>query len=66
MTGMRRAILAAMKSSRARNTGPELSLRRTLWDEGVCGWRLDWNKAPGRSDVAFPGRRLAVFVNGCL
>jgi len=26
---------------------------------------LNWKSAPGRPDIAFPRKRLAVFVNGC-
>jgi len=29
------------------------------------GYRLNWKKAPGRPDVAYPGRRVAIFVHGC-
>ena len=28
------------------------------------GYRLNW-KAPGRPDIAYPGRRVAIFVHGC-
>jgi DNA mismatch endonuclease (patch repair protein) len=54
-----------MRANRARNTGPELRLRRALRDAGLGGYRLNWKKAPGRPDIAFPGRRLAIFVHGC-
>ena len=29
------------------------------------GYRLCWKKAPGSPDIAFPSRRLAIFVHGC-
>jgi DNA mismatch endonuclease (patch repair protein) len=29
------------------------------------GYRLNWRGAPGRPDIAYPGRRIAVFVHGC-
>jgi len=32
---------------------------------GIRGYRLHWKKAAGRPDIAFPGKRVAVFVNGC-
>ena len=44
---------------------PELLLRRLLREAGYPGYRLHWAKAPGRPDIAYPGRRLAIFVNGC-
>ena len=54
-----------MRANGARNTGPELRLRRALRDAGFGGYRLNWRKAPGRPDIAYPGRRLAIFVHGC-
>lgn len=54
-----------MRANRARNTKPELLLRRTLSRQGIKGYRLNWAKATGRPDVAFPGKKIAIFVNGC-
>ncbi len=54
-----------MKGNVARDTKPELLLRRELRKIGCGGYRLHWRKAPGRPDIAYPGRRVAVFVNGC-
>lgn len=54
-----------MQGNRGRNTNPELSLRRLLRDSGFCGYRLHWKKAPGHPDIAYPGRRIAIFVHGC-
>lgn len=54
-----------MKGNRGTNTSPELSLRRLLREAGFPGYRLHWKKAPGRPDIAYPGRRIAVFVHGC-
>jgi len=54
-----------MSSIKSRNTKPELILRRALWDHGIRGYRLYWNKVPGRPDIAFPGKKIAIFVNGC-
>jgi DNA mismatch endonuclease (patch repair protein) len=54
-----------MRANRARNTGPELRLRRALREAGLNGYRLNWKKAPGRPDIAYPGRKLAIFVHGC-
>jgi DNA mismatch endonuclease (patch repair protein) len=54
-----------MRANRARDTGPERRLRRALRDAGLGGYRLNWRKAPGRPDIAYPGRRLAIFVHGC-
>lgn len=57
----RRRIMAAVKR---RDTGPEVSLRKGLYAAGVRGWRCDYRKAPGRPDLAWPRRKVAVFVDG--
>lgn len=54
-----------MSSIKAKNTKPELILRKSLWQEGIKGYRIHWKKAPGRPDIAFPKKKLAIFVNGC-
>ena len=54
-----------MRANRARDTGPELRLRRALREAGLGGYRLNWKKAPGTPDIAYPGRKVAIFVHGC-
>lgn len=54
-----------MRANRRRDTGPELRLRKALRDAGIKGYRVDYAKAPGRPDICFVGKRLAVFVHGC-
>lgn len=54
-----------MSSIRAKNTKPELTLRKALFQIGLSGYRLHWKKAPGRPDISYPGAKLAIFVNGC-
>ncbi len=54
-----------MRANRARDTAPERELRRALRAAGYPGYRLNWRAAPGRPDVSYPGRRVAVFVHGC-
>ena len=54
----------SMKSNRRKDTKPELVLRRALRDAGFPGYRLQW-KIPGRPDICYPGRKVAIFVNGC-
>lgn len=58
------ATTKSMRGNRAKNTKPELSVRRLLREAGYGGYRLHW-KVPGRPDIAYPGRRVAIFVNGC-
>jgi len=54
-----------MSSIRAKNTKPELALRKALFANGLSGYRLHWKKAPGKPDVSYPGIKLAIFVHGC-
>ena len=54
-----------MSANKAKSTKPELLVRKALWENGVRGYRLNWKKAPGRPDIAFPGKEIAIFINGC-
>jgi DNA mismatch endonuclease (patch repair protein) len=56
---------ALMSRIKARDTGPELQLRRALRAAGHSGYRLHHAKVPGRPDIAFVGRKVAVFIHGC-
>ncbi len=58
-------VSKVMSSNKAKNTKPELTLRKELWHRGLKGYRLNWKKVPGRPDIAFPGKKIAIFVNGC-
>lgn len=57
----RSAHMARIKRA---DTKPELVVRRLLHAAGYR-FRLQWKAAPGRPDVAFPGRRKIIFVHGC-
>ncbi|MFA6158384.1 MAG: very short patch repair endonuclease [Candidatus Paceibacterota bacterium] len=59
------AVSNVMKANKSTNTKPELLMRRHLSLISVRGYRLHWKKAPGKPDIAFPGRKIAVVVNGC-
>ena len=54
-----------MSANKSKNTKPELLLRKELWKNNIRGYRLHWKKAPGRPDITFPKKKLAIFVNGC-
>ena len=56
----RRRIMTAVRS---KNTAPELRLRRALFQAGVRGWRCHYKRAPGKPDLAWPGLRVALFVD---
>jgi len=60
-----KSVSKSMKSNKSKNTNPEILLRKRLWASGVKGYRLNWKNAPGRPDICFPGRKIAIFVNGC-
>ena len=59
------AVRKSMQSNRGRDTKPELIVRKLLREAGFPGYRLQWKKAPGCPDIAYPGRKIAIFVNGC-
>lgn len=54
----------SMQGNKGRDTKPELLVRERLRAAGLTGYRLQW-KVPGRPDVAWPGRKVAIFINGC-
>lgn len=54
----------SMKSNKRKDTKPELVVRKALREAGYPGYRLQW-KISGRPDICYPGRRVAIFVNGC-
>lgn len=53
-----------MARIKSKNTEPELVLRKILSKNKVRGYRLQY-KILGRPDLAFPKKRLAVFIDGC-
>ena len=54
-----------MQANKSKDTRPELKVRAALCAAGLRGYRLHWKKAPGKPDICYPGRRTAIFVNGC-
>ena len=54
-----------MQANKSKNTKPELLVRRALRKAGLPGYRLHWKKCAGRPDICYPGRKIAIFVNGC-
>lgn len=59
------AVRKSMQGNKGKNTKPELIARKLLCAAGYRGYRLQWKKAPGKPDIAYPGRKIAIFVNGC-
>lgn len=59
------ATRKSMQGNKRRDTKPEVKVRQMLREMGFTGYRCDWAKAPGRPDVAFVGRKLAIEIRGC-
>ncbi|MBN1545932.1 MAG: very short patch repair endonuclease [Syntrophaceae bacterium] len=53
-----------MSRIRGSNTKPEVLLRKALFSRGVRGARLRY-RLPGKPDIVFPAKKVAVFVDGC-
>lgn len=58
-------VSRVMSSNKAKNSKPEIMLRKSLWAEGIRGYRLHSKTLPGKPDIAFPAKHIAIFVNGC-
>ena len=56
---------ARMALVRSRDTGPELRVRRFLHAAGLR-FRLQRRVLTARPDLVFVGRRIVVFVHGCI
>ena len=54
-----------MSLVRSRDTKPEVTVRQFLHAAGLR-YRLHRRIAGARPDIIFPGRRIAVFVHGCM
>ena len=61
MTYDRSAVMRAVKS---RDTAPERAVRAVLRTIAP-GYRLHRADLPGKPDIAYGRRKLAIFVNGC-
>lgn len=55
---------AVMRRVKGRDTKPELKLRKLLTRMGLR-YRLHRKDLPGSPDVAFIGKKTAIFVHGC-
>lgn len=53
-----------MSMIKAKDTTPEIALRKLLYAHGVRGYRTHYN-LPGKPDIVFPKKKVAVFVDGC-
>ena len=55
---------AVMRAVKSRDTGPERAVRKML-REIATGYRLHRADLPGKPDIAYGRRKLAIFVHGC-
>jgi DNA mismatch endonuclease, patch repair protein len=53
-----------MSLVKGRDTGPEMRVRRVLHRLGFR-YRLHAREIPGRPDIVFRRRKIAIFVHGC-
>jgi DNA mismatch endonuclease (patch repair protein) len=53
-----------MRAVKSRDTGPELAVRAMLRSLAP-GYRLHRADLPGKPDIVYGRRRLAIFVHGC-
>ena len=54
-----------MTKVRAKNTSPELRLRRLILSMGYKGYRIHYTKLPGKPDIVFTRTRKIMFMHGC-
>jgi DNA mismatch endonuclease (patch repair protein) len=55
---------AIMRAVKGRDTTPEKAVRRLL-RSFAPGYRLHRRDVPGRPDIAYLGKKRAIFVHGC-
>jgi DNA mismatch endonuclease, patch repair protein len=55
---------AVMRAVKSRDTSPELAVRALLRPIAP-GYRLHRDDLPGKPDVVYISRKLAIFVHGC-
>ena len=52
-----------MSAVRSKDTEPELMLRKALWKSGLR-YRKNYNNLPGKPDIVFVSRKIAIFCDG--
>lgn len=58
-----KAASRAMQGNTKRDTKPEIQLRKALWARGAR-YRLHAPDLPGKPDLVFPGKKVAIFCDG--
>ncbi len=52
-----------MSKIRAKNTKPEIALRKALWAEGIR-YKINYKKLKGAPDIAILKHKILIFVDG--
>lgn len=59
------AISKTMRATKSRDTGPEVALRKALWAAGHRGYRTNYKNLPGKPDIVYTKKRVALLIHGC-
>lgn len=51
-----------MQHIRSKDTGPEIKLRKALWQKGYR-YRKNWKLLPGKPDIVLTKYRICIFVD---
>lgn len=54
-----------MRQILGKDTAPELAIRKLCRELGFTGYRIHRKELLGKPDLAWVGRKLAIFVHGC-
>lgn len=60
-----RTISDLMKRVKRKDTSLEMAVRCALYKNGIRGYRVNFEKLPGKPDIVFIKYRIAIFVHGC-
>lgn len=58
-------ISRIMSKVRCRDTTPEMLFRSVLFKNGIRGYRVNDRRFPGKPDLCFTKKKIAIFINGC-
>lgn len=54
-----------MQSNKSTGTNPELQLLSLVRGADLRGYRKNYREIPGKPDIYFPRKRLAIYMHGC-
>lgn len=58
-------VSRVMSANKAKDTSPELRFRTALRNAGYVGYRCHLKTLPGKPDITFPKKKVAIFIHGC-